>query len=150
MFKMNSSTIDLSSFTNEQLQNVLAKLIEQEANANGNVLVNPVPETASNQKSELAIDQYVPSSSASVPPSSTSLSSRTGDKSKKLSQKKIDTTEDDIEELLINEVKSYQVIWSTFCKGYKETPKTKEAWTQKILGKKVCMVHWYIVNRLLF
>ena len=42
---------------------------------------------------------------------------------------------DDYDELLINEVKSYRCIWDTKCHAFKEAPKKNEAW--KIIAFKL-------------
>ena len=34
----------------------------------------------------------------------------------------------DIDELLINEIKSYKCLWDTSCRSYKEKPKKDESW----------------------
>ena len=41
---------------------------------------------------------------------------------------------DDYEQLLINEVKSYRCIWDTIYLAYKEAPKKNEAW--KVVASK--------------
>ena len=48
-----------------------------------------------------------------------------------------DTAHDDkdLDELLINEVKSYKCLWDPRCRAYKETPKKMEAW--KIISIKL-------------
>ena len=48
-----------------------------------------------------------------------------------------DTVDDDkdLDELLINEVKSYKCLWDPRCRAYKETPKKLEAW--KIISIKL-------------
>ena len=125
-------TVDLSTLTAEQLQAVLGKLIDSDkktkkTSSTSTTTSSTTPTTTSSSTSSTTTSSTI----ATTTTSPTARTSSTVTTSKKCEQDQcVPVDEDDasIEELLINEIKSYSCIWDVLARGYKDQMKTRTAW----------------------
>ena len=134
-------TVDLSTLTAEQLQAVLGKLIDSDkktkkTSSTSTTTSSTTPTTTSSSTSSTTTSSTIattttsPTARTTTSPTATTSSS-TVTTSKKCEQDQcVPVDEDDasIEELLINEIKSYSCIWDVLARGYKDQMKTRTAW----------------------